>query len=167
MSLLTKKASEKSGAFLVYIDYFPYLCKMERINITAVKRDNKLKILNKPTLDYWIDSLKEEETVEISLIRDEDLRTIRQIRLLYKCFRTISEHTGHSVEDVKIMMKLKFGMCHSHTIEGIEITVCDSISDLTKKEINKFIEDIDIWSSQTLNCPLITHEDINFLKNIS
>jgi hypothetical protein len=62
-------------------------------------------------------------------------------------------------------MKLKYGLCFSHNVEGTDITVCKSISDMKKGEISEFIQFIDLWSSKTLNHPILKNEDIQFLKS--
>lgn len=138
---------------------------MSQINLFATKKDGKLSLSNKFLLDEWIKSIPEGEDLAIRIVAQKEFRSTRQIRLLYKQFREIAKFTGSTVEDIKLMLKYHFGLCYSHKIEGKDIIVCKSISDLKKSEISELIESIDIWSVQTLNLPLLTHDDKIFLKN--
>lgn len=138
---------------------------MDNLNLYAKVVNKKLDIRNKQALNQWISLLDENDDIVIKFRRQKDMKSVRQLRLLYKCLRSISAHTGHDVEDIKIMMKLKKGLCFSHIIENKEITVCKSISDFSIKELSEFIQFIDHWSTTTLNLPLLTSEDISFLKS--
>lgn len=61
---------------------------------------------------------------------------------------------------------MKQGYCYHHILEGVEITDCKSLSEFSLKEMSDFITKMDLWSSQTLNHPLLNSDDIKFLKDI-
>lgn len=135
-----------------------------QFNIYAKKGKNGLEFFNKSTLKEWIDNLTEGEDIVIKFNVSKQYKSSRQLRLLYSCFRQIAYHTGQSVEDIKLILKLKAGLCFSHTIEGESITVCKSLSDFSKREVSEFIQFTNEWSMTTLNLPLLTIEDKEFLK---
>jgi len=137
---------------------------MEQINLYAKKINNKLQVSNKEALIQWLKNLPEGEDIVIKFNVSKSYKSNRQIRLLYSCFRSIANHTGQSVEDIKLILKLKAGLCFSHTIEQEDITVCKSISDFSKSEISNFIQFANEWSINNLNLPLLTYDDIQFLK---
>lgn len=139
---------------------------MERLNVFASKKQGKLNIQNKEALKQWIDQCNEDDDIVIKFINQKFYKSVRQLKLVYHCFREISDKTGYEVKDIKMMMKMKQGLCHSHLIEGIEITDCKSLSEFSKREMSEFITKMDLWSSQTLNHPLLNNDDIQFLKNI-
>jgi len=137
-----------------------------QINIYCKKTNGKLEYFNKHILKEWIDNLLEGEDIVIKFNISKQYKSSRQLRLLYACFRQIAYHTGQGVEDIKLILKLKAGLCFSHTIEGENITVCKSLSDFTKLEVSELIQFTNQWSISTLNLPLLTNEDIHFLNSI-
>lgn len=138
-----------------------------QINIFGKITNGKLEFNNKDSVNQWVKMQSEGDDVVVRFTNQKDYATYRQIRLLYKCFRTISEHTGHDVEEIKLILKVKLGLCYSHDVENREITVCKSISDMNRKEISSFILETDKWSTKTLSLPLLLYDDINFLRNIN
>lgn len=137
----------------------------DQINIFGKIENGKLIISNRDSISDWIKLQNEGDTIVLRYTNQKDYRSVRQIRLLYKQFREIAKFTGSTVEDIKLMLKYHFGLCYSTKIEGNEITVCKSISDLKKSEISELIEQIDIWSIQTLSLPILTQDDKNFLQD--
>ena len=134
------------------------------IKIYGKKTEADLKIHNKEVLDHWVNELNEGDAVEVTFMKVEDLKSHRQLRLIYHCFREISNYTGYLIEEIKLRLKMQFGYCYHHNIEGKDITVCKSLSDFSKKELSEFIIEIDRWSSETLSLPLLRNDDIKFLK---
>ena len=136
-----------------------------QINLYGEIKEGKLILHNRIALDTWISNLSEGDRIVAKFNLSKNYKTERQLRLLYKCLRDIASHTGHDIEDMKIALKLKAGLCFSHIIEGKDITVCKSISDFSIQEISEFIQFIDMWSTKTLNLPLLSFDDIKFLKS--
>lgn len=139
--------------------------KESQVNIFGTTKSGKLHISNRHVLDEWLKNQPDGEDVAIRVIVQKNFKTNRQLRLLYKLFREISKHTGSSVEDTKLFLKYHFGLCYVHNIEGAELTVCKSISDLTKTEISELIEQTDIWANQTLGLQILSEDDKNFIKH--
>lgn len=137
----------------------------DQINLYGTKKNGKLETRNRLALDKWIDYLSEGEEVVIKIRKQKDYKTFRQVRLCYACLRSISDLTGHTVEEVKVLMKMKQGLCFSHVIEGTDVSVCKSISEMTKIELSDFIMKMDQWSTEIFNHPLLTSEDKSFLND--
>ncbi len=136
-----------------------------QLNLYAKVENKSLKINNRESLEQWIKSLNEGDDIVIKLNVEKHYKTSRQIRLIYSCFRKLSKHLGYSVEEIKTLMKFKFGICATTTIEGEDVTICKSLSDFSKKELTEFIEFVDNYSCQQLNYPLLNNNDKSFLKN--
>lgn len=136
-----------------------------RLTLYAEKIDGALKITNKAALEQWLKLLEEGEEIEIDLTPVNDSKTLRQLKLCYHCLREISDSTGYSVEEVKLIMKIKAGLCFHHEIDDKQITQCKSIGKMTKKELSKFVEFMDLWASQTLSIALLSYDDIKFLRD--
>lgn len=134
------------------------------LNLFGEVKEGKLELNNRIALDKWIKTLPEGSKIVMKVRNQDNYYSTRQLRLLYAEFREISKKTGHSVEDVKTMMKMYTGNCYHHTIDGTELTICKSVSDFNRKELSQFIEQIDLWSQKNLDLPLLRYDDIKFLK---
>lgn len=139
---------------------------MDQFNLFGTIKEGKISITNRHALEEWTKLLPEGENLIIKVNIQKSYKSYRQLRLLYHCFRTIAFKTGQSVEDIKLILKLKAGLCFSHVIEGESLVVCKSISDFSKIEISDFIQFINEWSINTLSLPLLTDDDKSFLKSI-
>lgn len=137
-----------------------------QINIYCKKVGGRLEYYNKHALKEWISNLTEGEDIVIKFNVSKNFKSTKQLRLVYACFRELSDKLGYSVEEIKTLMKLNQGLCGHSVIEGEEIHFCKSIADLSRKELSDFISKMDIWASKTLNMKLLTNDDINFLNNI-
>lgn len=138
-----------------------------KIELYLRKQGDNLIWSNKAALKKWIRNLPEGEDVLVTYTSSKDLKTLAQLRMIYRSFRLISSYTGQPLTDVKLMMKLRSGHCFTHNIEGREITECKSLSDFTKTEISDFIQFINNWCLQTLEFATLTEEDINFLRDLN
>lgn len=136
-----------------------------QLNLYGKKSSGKLDIPNKDALLHWIKNLTEGEDVVIKFNVSKSYKTLRQLRLVYSMFRTLSDRLGYTVEEVKTLMKIQQGLCACSEIEGETIQFCKSISDMSKIELSEFISKIDIWSFQRLGEKLLTNEDIIFLQD--
>jgi O-phosphoseryl-tRNA(Cys) synthetase len=136
-----------------------------QVNAFCKIENKKLKITNKEVINEWLKNQSEGDDIVLRFTNQKDFRSTRQIRLLYKLFREMSKFTGETVENIKLLMKHHLGMCYNHTIQGETITVCKSISDLTKAEINEMIEQVDIYANQTLGLQILNFDDKKFLKD--
>lgn len=136
------------------------------LNLFGKIISGKLEINNKETYKHWLSQCKEGSNIVIKLRNQEDFHSNRQLRLIYHEFRELSNLLGYTVEEIKMLLKLQFGLCFTNTIEGVELNICKSISDMTRVEISDFIQKIDLWSTNNFNYPLLNNEDIQFLKTI-
>lgn len=136
-----------------------------QINIYGKKQVGKLELSNKEALLHWIKNLPDGEDIVIKFNISKSYKTLRQLRLVYSMFRTLSDKLGYSVEEIKTLMKIQQGLCAESEIEGQKLSFCKSLSDMSKIELSDFISKIDIWSFQRLGIKLLTNEDIIFLED--
>lgn len=135
----------------------------DKCNLFGEIKSRKLIISNKEVLDQWLQQAKDGK-VAIKIVSEENFHSVRQLRLLYKIFREMAKASGASVEDMKLLIKYEMGFCHSTKVNNKDITICKSISDLSKTEISQFIEFGDIYASQNLGLNILTGDDKIFLK---
>lgn len=134
------------------------------LNLFGKIINSKLEIINKESYKQWLSRCEEGSDIVIKIRNQKNFYSNRQLRLIYGEFRQISDFLGYSVEEVKTMLKMQMGYCYTHEIESQPITICKSISDFSKIELSDFIQKVDIWATKTLNLPLLTYDDIQFLK---
>ena len=128
-------------------------------------KNGKVSVESKQALDYYISNLKEGDDLIINLQLVSEVKSLRQLRLAYLCFRKISEHTGYSVNESKMLAKMHQGLCSEATIEVKNIFFCKSLSEMSKKELSDFIMKMDNWAAKDLSINLLEFEDVKFLKN--
>lgn len=96
-------------------------------------------------------------------------RSLSQNNLLHKYFTIMAEECGQGMEEIKMIMKMKFGPVEAitdrdgeemHDEEGEVITKLKSSADYSTKEMTDFIENVRDWSVQFLNCYLPEPEEL-------
>lgn len=82
-------------------------------------------------------------------------RTSQQNKYLHAILREIAEHTGHSLNEVKQIMKYTFGLFHKKKF----VIIYDSTADMTKEQLGNFIDKIVIFASENLGMVILSPEE--------
>lgn len=127
-------------------------------------KNGKIVLDNKEALRYWTSQLDEGDDVLVTFQAVKDAKSLRQLKLVYGCLRVISDHTGYTVEEAKMLVKMHQGLCGESTIEGKQIYFCKSLSDFSKKELSEFIVKMNDWAAINLQLNLLSFDDLKFLK---
>jgi uncharacterized protein YaaR (DUF327 family) len=90
----------------------------------------------------FVKSLEEGQIVEIFMDANKDTGTLAQIAKIYKCIREIASETGDGVEEVKIRVKRKAGLCFKVDVEGELYMVCKSFGDCSVEDLGLAIQTI-------------------------
>ncbi len=85
-----------------------------------------------------------------------DNRTSQQNKYLHAILGEIAEDTGHSLNEVKQIMKYKCGLFHE-TRGGA--TIYQSTADMTKEQLGNFIDQIVIFASEILGMVILSPEE--------
>lgn len=128
-------------------------------------KNGKIVLDNKEALHYWTSQLKEGDDILVTFQAIKEAKTLRQLKLAYSCFRKISDHTGYTVEEAKMLVKMHQGLCGESTIEGKQIYFCKSIGEMSKKELSEFITKMNDWASLKLQLSLLDFNDLKFLEH--
>lgn len=139
---------------------------MSQLNLYCRKIDGKLEFSDKLAYKQWIRNIPEGEDIVVKFNISKSYKSVRQLRLVYLCFRVLSDNLGYTVEEIKGLMKLEQGLSASSIIEGKEVHFIKSLADMTKTELSQFIEKMDIWGFQTLGIKMLSNDDIKFLNDI-
>lgn len=89
-----------------------------------------------------------------------DIRSIRQNRYFYKVVSIIAEHLGYTVEEMKCLLKIEFGMYDEgiNKKTGETFYIYHSTADLTKKQFSDLTEKILIFGNK-LGINILTPEE--------
>jgi len=90
----------------------------------------------------------------LALRKPTKKRSLRQNRVQWWYFTEIAKETGHTPNDIKGMMQVKFLMRTIIDSKGKVEPYVLGTSDLTTLEHNDFCEDIRNWAGQFLNMKL-------------
>lgn len=138
----------------------------KELNLFGIIQRGKLIISNREQINEWVKTLPEGSDIIIKFRNQDEYVSNRQLRLIYSLFRVIGDKLGYGIEDIKTILKMRFGHCYTHNLEGSDITICKSLSEFNKKEMSDFIMKIDQWTTEELQINLLNFDDISFLKSI-
>lgn len=100
---------------------------------------NRLKIVNEKYYHYLIKKFEEGEVVWITIENQKSQRSLSQNNLYWLYLTAISEHTGHTTEELHEYCKNEFLPKRSMTISGGQYLIAGSTSKLSKGEFVEYV----------------------------
>jgi len=89
-----------------------------------------------------------------------DNRTSQQNKYLHAILGEIAEHTGHSINQMKQIMKYELGYYDLINNDlGYRIILYHSTADMTKEQLANFIDEIVIFASEKFGMVIQTPEE--------
>lgn len=121
---------------------------------TLIKENGKLvhtKKANIKLYEEFVKNIPEGAIVEVfSEVQTND-GSLAQLAKIHAMIRELSNHTGYTVNEMKVYIKDEAGMCYtSPEKEGL---FCKSFGDCSKEELNDVIKVIEQIGLR-VNCPL-------------
>lgn len=108
-----------------------------------IKKKDKLVIAGSDTMyRMFVNSLEEDQRVEIFMEANEDTGTIPQLAKIHVCIRELAKEIGYSYEDMKLEIKRQAGLCVKKEFEGERFMVCKSFAHCSKDELGLALEAI-------------------------
>jgi len=101
----------------------------------------------------FLKNLKEGDIVDVFMEVSSDDGTLAQLAKAHATLRDLSKFTGMSVEELKLVVKEKCGLCYIRTVGDKEVLYCKSLGDLGKDDLSLFIEEI-YRLGESMGCPL-------------
>ncbi len=93
-------------------------------------------------------SLDEGAIVDFFAEEVHDNGSLSQLAYAHVLLKQISIDSGNTVEDLKLYIKKKVGLCVTRTIKGEEFVICKSLGDCGADELSLFIQGcLDLQSS--------------------
>lgn len=95
----------------------------------------------KTDFEHFVTLLENDDLVEAYFEKIVDDASLPQIKKIHKMFRIMSEHSGYTVEEIKILVKESCGLAYSKIINGERYVIpLKSIGDMSKTEISNLME---------------------------
>ena len=117
---------------------------MDGIFSTKLKKSGKSLIHIRQADDVryreFIASLEEGTEVELFMEINNADGTLAQLAKVHKCIRTIASQTGHSFEDIKLVIKDRSGLLIKRTVMNKEYIDWKSFGDCSRDELNLAIQ---------------------------
>ena len=108
-------------------------------------KEGKLVLDSKTVFNVWIENW-EGQRVEITVAKEAENITQQQWAYLFACvYAPLSEHTGHTVEEIDGILKKKFLTKN----KGKKTEYVKDKSRLTKAELAKYIDDCIMTAAKT------------------
>lgn len=107
-----------------------------------IKRAGRLEssLTFKKQYEKFVSSLPEDMQVEVFFEATHDDGTLPQLAKLHAMIRELSIHIGESVENMKMLVKDRAGLCIARTVSGKEYFLAKSFGDCSKEELSLAIQ---------------------------
>ena len=129
---------------------------MNNLLIKYIKRNGRLDIASlahSKQLELFVSKVPEDTIVECFLEVTHDDGTLPQLAKIHAMLRELAMHTGESVENLKLLVKDRAGLCIAREVSGKEYFLAKSFGDCSKDELSLAIQAI-IDIGIDVNCPL-------------
>jgi hypothetical protein len=99
--------------------------------------------------------LKEDQVVEAHFETLDDTGTYLQLKKAHKLLRIMSEESGYTVEEMKMIVKHHCGLAYEKEINGVNYVIpLKSMGDMSMEELSKFIECTLFYADTKMNMVL-------------
>ena len=113
-----------------------------------------LSIASMKQYELFVSRLPEGAIVEFFYEMQHDDGTLPQLAKLHVMLKQLSIHIGESVENMKLLVKDKAGLCIAREVAGKEYFLAKSFGDCSREEL-----------SLAIQAAIEIGEDVNFLLN--
>jgi len=104
-------------------------------------------------LELYVSKVPENSIVECFYEVQHDDGTLPQLAKIHVMIKTLATHIGESVENMKLLIKDKAGLCIAREVSGKEYFLAKSFGECSKEELSLAIQAaLDIGDE--VNCPL-------------
>lgn len=90
--------------------------------------------------ELFVSKVEEGQIVECFYEATHDDGTLPQLAKLHAMLKTLSMHIGESVENMKLLVKDRAGLCISREVSGKEYFLAKSFGDCSKEELSLAIQ---------------------------
>ena len=113
---------------------------------SGVVKDGKLSLNDPEAYRLYLHTM--EGNVALVIRRPKKIKTNPQLRYLFGVvYKIISEHTGMSIEEVDIAMKMMFALNHDTPVPTVKLK-----RNMTTLELSGLTESVKAWAADFLKC---------------
>lgn len=108
----------------------------------------------------YVASLSTEPVMEVTIRPYKSKRSVEQNRMYWGVWlKHISDHTGHSPEELHEFFKQRFLHHEDLTVLGDEVQVYPSTTKLNTKQFTEYLDKVSLFAQQELGCYLPAMEE--------
>ena len=118
---------------------------MNNLLIKYIKKDGRLEmasLANAKQMELFVSKVPDGHIVECFLEVTHDDGTLPQLAKIHAMLKELSIHTGESVENLKLLVKDRAGLCIAREVSGKEYFLAKSFGDCSKDELSLAIQAI-------------------------
>lgn len=108
-----------------------------------VKRSGALQFIslaNSKQFELFVSNIPEGQIVEVFYEEQHDDGTLPQLAKLHVIIKQLAMHIGETVENMKLLVKDKAGLCIAREVSGKEYFLAKSFAECSKDELSLAIQ---------------------------
>ena len=108
-----------------------------------IKKNGVLELsslFQKKQYEHFVSKIPDGQIVEIFLEETHDDGTLPQLAKLHAMIKDLALHIGESVENIKLLIKEKAGLCIIRNVSGKEYFLAKSFAECSKEELSLAIQ---------------------------
>lgn len=108
-----------------------------------IKRNGRLEFTTlgqSKQFEQFTNHIPEGQIVEVFYERQHDDGTLPQLAKLHVIIKQLSMHLGETVENMKLLVKDRAGLCIAREVSGKEYFLAKSFGDCSKEELSLAIQ---------------------------
>ncbi len=118
---------------------------MSSFNFTGkfTKRNNRLEFINisnSKQFELFVSKIPNGSIVEFFYELQHDDGTLPQLAKLHVMIRDLATHVGETVENMKLLVKDRAGLCIAREVSGKEYFLAKSFADCSREELSLAIQ---------------------------
>jgi hypothetical protein len=113
------------------------------LNGKLIKKKGRLEFASlalSKQFELFVSKVEEGQIVEFFYEATHDDGTLPQLAKLHVIIKHLSTHTGETVENMKLLVKDKAGLCISREVAGKEYFLAKSFGDCSRDELSLAIQ---------------------------
>jgi hypothetical protein len=116
---------------------------MSHLYIKCIKENNTLKPMSIGGLkqkEIFLSAIPDKSIVECFYEVQHDDGTLPQLAKLHVMLKQLATHIGETVENMKLLVKDRAGLCIAREVSGKEYFLAKSFADCSKEELSLAIQ---------------------------
>lgn len=116
---------------------------MSNLLVKYIKKNGRLEmasLANSKQMELFVSKVPDGSIVECFLEVTHDDGTLPQLAKIHAMIKQLSTHIGESVENLKLLVKDRAGLCIAREVSGKEYFLAKSFGDCSKEELSLAIQ---------------------------